>query len=504
MRPPVRFTWWRAGAAAIAAALVAGVLTAPTAAEAAANPVITTPPAGDRGFPFLAAAEDLGSYGYTESEYFFAGTATSYGKLGLWGSDGRWPVRTTGRSAYKSRMLVRRPADPARFNGTVVVEWLNVSGQIELSPDYWFAREELLRKGYAWVGVSAQSVGVNGGLGDIRGLKGWDPARYGTLDHPGDAFAYDIFSQAGQALRTPNGPNPLAGLQVRTVLGDGESQSAGFMTTYANAVHPVARVYDGFLIHSNGAVGSPISGSLTDILFMPNPSRIRTDLTVPTFVVLTETDVPRAAAARQPDTAKVVHWELAGTAHGDQWARDTARDTVLRSAGDAAPEPGCAEGSAPLNDGPGHYSMNAALRHLTSWAQGGPRPASGAHLDTDQRDPSTGLAAGGIRLPDVTVPTRTLTGLRDTTGGGVFCGLYGATDPWNADADPWDRHDAGDPSDPAAPRDTEPDLTLLYPTRDDYVGKVRTAATASVAAGHLLPEDATTIISAAENSTLGG
>ncbi|UQS27274.1 MULTISPECIES: alpha/beta hydrolase domain-containing protein [Amycolatopsis] len=489
---------------AVLATLLAVFAAVLPATAAAATPTITTPPAGSHGFPFLAAAEDLGSFGYTESEYFISGTATAYAKSGLWTSSGRWDVRPTTQAGYRTRLLVRRPSDPARFNGTVVVEWLNVSAQLELSPDYWFTRDELLRRGYAWVGVSAQSVGVNGGLGDIAGLRGWDPARYGSLVHPGDAYAYDIFSQAGQALRTPDGPDPLGGLEIRTLLADGESQSAGFMTTYANAVQPVSGVYDGFLIHSNSAVAAPISGRPADVLTMPNPSRIRTDTAVPVFVVLTETDVPGASAARQPDTDRVVHWELAGTAHGDQWAFDLGDPTLKKSVGSAAPQPDCAAGSAPFNDGPGHYSMNAALRYLTTWAQGGPRPASGALLDADRRDPRTGLALGGIRLPDVAVPTRTLSGERDTSGSGVFCGLYGARDPWNGDADPWDQHDAGDPSDPSYPPTAEPVLSRLYPTNADYVSKVRAAAESSVTAGHLLPEDAAAIVEAARHSGIGG
>lgn len=510
MRKLARLSRRSVTATALGALLCGGFLgtsqAAPAAASVAeaASPTITVPPAGSHGFPFLAAAEDLGSSGYTESEYFISGTATSYAKSGLWTSDGRWNVRASGTAPYKSRLLVRRPVDPAAFNGTVVVEWLNVSGQLDLSPDYWFERDELLRRGYAWVGVSAQAVGVDGGLGEIKGLKGWDPARYGSLVHPGDAFAYDIFSQAGQALRTPDGPDPLGGLPVRTLLADGESQSAGFMTTYANAVQPVSRVYDGFMVHSNSAIAAPISGVLADTLRMPNPSRIRTDLPVPTFVVLTETDVPGAATARQPDTDSVVHWELAGTAHGDQWAYDAGEPTVRKSAGPAAPSADCAAGSAPFNDGPGHWAMNAALRHLADWARGGARPPSGQPLSTVLRDPATGLATGGVRLPDVTVPTRTLTGARDTTGSGVFCGLYGARDPWNGDADAWDRHDDGDPSDPHFPSTAEPVLSRLYPTHADYVDKVRTAAQTSVGVGYLLPEDAAAIVAAAQDSGIGG
>ncbi|MGI5325971.1 alpha/beta hydrolase domain-containing protein [Actinomadura nitritigenes] len=506
MRIPLRSPRRRATAAALGAVLFGAFIgAAPTARAEADDPAVSVPPAGSHGFPFLAAAEDLGSYGYTENEYFISGTAHSYAKAGLWGPDGRWNVRESGSAAYKTRLLVRRPADPARFNGTVVVEWLNVSGQLDLSPDYWFERDELLREGYAWVGVSAQAVGVNGGLGEIHGLKGWDPERYGTLVHPGDAYSYDIFSQAGRALRAPGGPDPLGGLKARTLLADGESQSAGFMTTYADAVQPVAKVYDGLMIHSNSAVGAPISGELADTLTMPNPSRIRTDLPVPTFVVLTETDVPLASAARQPDTGSVVHWELAGTSHGDQWAYDLGDPTLKKSAGSAAPQADCSAGSAPFNDGPGHYSMNAALRRLASWARGGARPPSGAPLNTALRDPRTGLATGGVRLPDVTVPTRTLTGLRNLgLGDGVFCGLYGARDPWNGDADAWDRHDSGDPSNPSFPPVAEPVLSRLYPTHAGYVARVQAAAQQSVDGGYLLPEDAAAIVKAAQDSGVGG
>ncbi|GIF06918.1 alpha/beta hydrolase domain-containing protein [Actinoplanes siamensis] len=501
---PRRWPQLIAAVAAAAAALIVGPAPGAAVPAAVPGPTITVPPAGTHGFPFLAEAEDLPAAGYTESEYFLSGVASSYVGLGVLRPDGRWPVAVTGRAPYRTRMLVRRPADPARFNGVVVVEWLNVSGQVDLSPDYWFAHDELLRAGYAWVGVSAQEVGVDGGIGDLPGLRRWDPARYRTLSHPGDQFSYDIFSQAGQALRTPDGPNPLAGLAVRTVLADGESQSALRMTTYVNAVHPVAKVYDGFLIHSNSALAAPIDALG---LGMPLTVRIRTDLEQPTFVVLTETDVLGHAPARQPDTATVRTWELAGTAHGDQWALDLGDPTLRRSLGSQTPSPDCPAGSAPPNDGPGHYGIDAALAHLTTWAQGGAAPpvappvavGGGAVI----RDAATGLAVGGLRLPDVTVPTRTLSGLR-AIGGGPFCGLYGARDPWNADADGWDRHDAGDPSNPAPPASPEPDLATLYPTHARYVAAVRAAADAAVAAGYLLPPDAARIVAIAQAAPIGG
>src|ERR687893_338946 len=72
------------------------------------------------------------------------------------------PVVTGSPAPYTSRIVVNRPVDARDFNGTVIVEWLNVSGGADASPDWMQAHVELIRRGYVWVGVSAQSVGVNG------------------------------------------------------------------------------------------------------------------------------------------------------------------------------------------------------------------------------------------------------------------------------------------------------------------------------------------------------
>ena len=42
-----------------------------------------------------------------------------------------------------------RPTSPKEFNGTVVVEWLNVSGGLDASPDWTGAHTELNRDGFA-------------------------------------------------------------------------------------------------------------------------------------------------------------------------------------------------------------------------------------------------------------------------------------------------------------------------------------------------------------------
>ena len=108
-------------------------------------------------------------------------------------------------------MLVRQPADPSKFSGNVLVEWLNVSGGVDADPEWVSLQDEIVRAGDAWVGVSAQRIGVEGGpvLVSVKGvpgadpagkgLKKIDPARYGTLEHPGDAFSFDIFTQVARA-----------------------------------------------------------------------------------------------------------------------------------------------------------------------------------------------------------------------------------------------------------------------------------------------------------------
>ncbi len=131
---------------------------------------------------------------------FFAGTATAFKPIGPLGMDGAWKIAPDTTAAYTVRMLVRRPADATKFNGIVVVEWLNVTANAEGAADFMQMQEELLRQGYAWVGVGAQAAGVNS---PRSGLKDFDKARYGSLVHPGDAYSYDIFSQAADALRHP-------------------------------------------------------------------------------------------------------------------------------------------------------------------------------------------------------------------------------------------------------------------------------------------------------------
>ncbi|WP_137726249.1 alpha/beta hydrolase domain-containing protein [Prescottella subtropica] len=445
---------------------------------------------GIHGTPATATSVDLTAAGYLEQEFFLSGTATAYREDGEWGPDGRWSATEAGQAPYRTRLLVRRPADPERFNGTVVVEWLNISGGVDVDVDFGYMHSELLQ-GYAWVGVSAQAAGVNstGGspLGpNAVGHKAWNPLRYGPLHHPGDAYSYDIFSQAGTALRAPRGADPLAGLDVEYLLATGQSQSAMRMLTYANAIQPLDEVFDGIVIHSRAGFGAPLgSGTGVPMLDGPDgpavvsPARIRTDLDVPVFQIVTETELfelggtPERSfvAARQPDTELLRTWEIAGAAHSDAHAlrilypQYTAQFGTIRDLSAVIPI---------VNDGQQAQVVSAALRALRAWVADGVAPATADPIEsvdgTIVRD-RFGNAVGGVRTPAVDAPTATLTG--ET----VQVPHNGATVRLDADT-----------------------LAALYPSPDDYVTAVTAAADRAVAAGFLRFEDGRALVAASRTS----
>ena len=199
---------------------------------------------------------DLGEHGYVVEEFFIEGTARSFSE----GPDG---VQPAAEAEYRTRLVVARPSDPGACSGTVVVEWLNVSGGGDGCPDWAFMHRHIMRTRSAYVAVSAQRVGIEGGgiLGDMgTALKQVAPERYATLQHPGDAFAFDMYTQAAEALR--NDPALLGGPEPACVIAVGESQSAVFLTTYINKVDALAEVYDAFLVHGRGSRGASLVGEM--------------------------------------------------------------------------------------------------------------------------------------------------------------------------------------------------------------------------------------------------
>ncbi len=472
---------------------------------------ITTPAVEGKGINMPQPAAKAPD-GYVEEEYFVAGTASSFTAVDT-PADGHWTVVPGDDAEYRTRVVVRRPADPAAFSGTVLVEWFNVS-VIEASPDWGYLSEEIGREGHAYVGVSAQAQGVEGGEtilsvdvdetqvadaeveADTSGLRNIDPERYGTLTHPGDAYAYDLYGQVGRAIAED--PAALLGdLRPTQVIAAGESQSAMFMTTYVNAIHPLAPTYDGFLVHSRGSVSAPLEGEY----FRARPDaededvreafrtgvQVRTDLDVPVMMVEAETDLTLLGYvnARQDDTDLIRTWEMAGTSHAD------AHFIRAVIGGPRDPSVGSFLGCGLVNTGPHKEILTAAMHHLAGWAAGGaPPPSAPARLETTVnaegdaaivRD-DHGNAVGGVRNPMVDVPVATLSGdpvddstIADLEEGGSICVLFGSTTPFDQET-----------------------IVGLYGTADTYVAQFTASANEQVAAGFLLQPDADELIGEAE------
>lgn len=459
-----------------------------------ARPEVTGPvTGGTRGQPFNAMSTQLADrLAYTEEEYVIGGDATAYAADGALGDDGHWAVTETGTQPYRTRILVRRPRDAQRFDGTVFVEWLNVTAGVDGDPDFGLIHDELARHGSAWVGVSAQKVGVEGGGGalpvdvpgvQIQALKEWDPQRYGSLAHPGDPYSYDIYSQAAQAVRHPDGPDVLGGLVPRHVIAVGESQSAFRLVTYVDAVHPRDRIFDGFLIHSRGGGGAALGESAN--VLGEGTARIRDDLDVPVLQFLTETDLVGVVGfhrAEQDDTDRLRTWEVAGTAHADRSLLDHGRDsTVGQPGGDPGADLAAQCGS--INEGSQGHVLRAAVAALRSWVTEGSAPPHAPRIevagDAIARD-GRGIARGGIRTPAVDAPVSVLTG-EAPPGRSVLCMLFGDTRLFDAAT-----------------------LAALYPTHQDYVDAVTASADAAVTAGFLLRPDADAIVASSRDAAVPG
>jgi hypothetical protein len=445
-------------------------------------PTVSDPP--DVGTFFLQANSfPLSDVGYEAQEVFFEGTASAFTNLNELQNDGQWQVEPGEQADYRTRLVVHRPVNAADFNGSVLVEWLNVTSGFDIPPSWGSGHVEMYRSGHVWIGVSAQLVGIEGSETSLAPLhlKNVNPERYGSLRHPGDSFAYDIFSQVTSILRGRANVDILNGMVPERILAYGESQSAFYLVTYVNAIQPLYGAYDGFMVHSRGGGAGPLAQAPQVPIPAPDATRIRVDSGVPVLTFQTETDLTLLgyAAARQDDSELFRLWEVAGTAHADYY-------TIVSGRNDAIGEPqfaavveedtvlGFLRCDRPFNSGPMHYVFNRAVRALDEWVREGIPPATAPRLalTDDQsgfiRDES-GNVAGGIRTPYVDAPVAVLSG--EGQSGESFCFLFGTTELYSAD-----------------------EMVSRYVDEGGYVGAVIEAANAAVAEGFLLPEDAEAII----------
>lgn len=448
-------------ACAVFAFAFAGVSQAAADPSEVPTPAVTGPiPASADSYPFLATDIDLASYGYVEEEYFLEGDAWRYDTSG--------PVNQTatrietggtaddGAFPFKTRMVVRRPANPADFNGTVVAEWYNVTALYDLEANWFGDPYYLLENGYAFVGISAQTIGISA-------LKDFDNDRYGDLTVNGDgavvgppdndALSYDIFSSAVKAIKgMGTGVDPMGSLDPDMVIASGESQSCGRLSSHHNKVQPIHEIVDAYLL-------------------TVCTSALRTDRPEKTIRVLSETETRvQRTTASFPDNDTNRHWEVAGGSHIPFLARDNWAGPVERDRGVQVVE--CEK--TPLSKVEWPFVQNQATHELVAWTNGGDAPPvapRGEYVTPSElaRD-ALGIAKGGIRLPEMDVPVAVNTGSNAAAPGSgglsLFCILLGSWEPFEQET-----------------------LGGLYADWADYVARASQSADAVGAQGFVLPED---------------
>jgi len=214
---------------------------------------------------------DLGAYGYIEEEYLISGKSNVY----TWGEDGQTVMIAYPDNDYCTRILVRKPADPAKFSGHVFLEPMNGTEFIDMPGAGWgLTFEYMLESGDIWVGLSCSDS-------SFIAMRTFDPERYGRLNFdnpvpkelriphidPGgrltdDTFEkglmYDVCAQLGIGLRECKEGSPTHGYNVRYVYMTGLE----FQITYANVFNKFLRdkngksIFDGFIQYQMTPGGS--------------------------------------------------------------------------------------------------------------------------------------------------------------------------------------------------------------------------------------------------------
>lgn len=407
-----------------------------------------------------ASAVDLPDFGYSEQEFFATGEAHRY-RGAVAGAQTDAQVIDDGWD-YKTRVLVRWPTT-GRFNGTLVVEWFNVTVGQDVDFAWAESHEYLLREGYAFAAVSAQRVGV-------ERLKTWSPERYadltvaannsdpngGSVDPTNDPLSWDVMAQVSKALQDNAGEiPPLPGLTVKHVIALGESQSAGRLTTYYNTIHPLHKFFDGFV-------------------YLDRAGQLRGDQATPAVSVNSE-----ANSVRRDSSAFVRNWEVAGASHATFWGAQYVDAMVLRDESLLSP-------SGAISFTQVIESMNcqflplwstvdyglvlsAAIDSVNRWIRTDRAAPPSSYFErapdgvTLARD-ANGQVVGGVHLPQYDAPTDFVLG---RNGGSAFCALAGHHRPYTPDQ-----------------------LKARYGTHNNYVAQVFDAVQNVKGAGYLLPFDA--------------
>ena len=484
------FAWRTCAAALVLAGASLSVAAQDVTPFEVKEPIVTGPiPSTATNYPFAVEGFDVQPpvpKGYVVEEYFFSGKGDLY-EYTPTGIRRVTPCPAAAAALgctgvpYMTRMIVKRPINPNKFSGTVIVEALNPSAGFDIAAVWDRSRDYFERTGDVFVGWSSKSVIV-----DM--LKKWNPTRYASLNWmyapftPGsnngvyDGITFDIAAQVGALFKT-NGPqSPIHGYAVKHVFEAGFSQDGSFTFTQAQFFHANERmpgggpVYDGYV--PGGTNGpSNVNFGLTPAGALPaaDPRRHMQPREVPVIHINTETEIfigtlsPTGLLYRRPDSDDPADryrlWEVPGGSHVSNDTRDPILVLQLNDAQRQHIQPselppiGCTHqqfvqgpatgipGVVDPNDYPFAYVASAAFEALLGWVERAAPPARADRITVNAattpaqiaRD-AAGNALGGVRTPFLDVPITTYVPfdtVAHTTAFSGFCILYGYNVPFD-------------------------------------------------------------------------
>lgn len=431
---------------------------------------------------------DLNHYGYLEQEYYLQGVAPAITAAG----------KTLLEAPYTTRVLVRKPADPARFNGTVVIEPFSWFG--ERGAGWILTRDYLLRRGYAYVGYTlnvnapqvdpkfisdtpeaeAAQIAQYGRIVNFEFMRRFDFARYaplGTYYDPAhfmrgavpDPFApqsQGIGAQLALLLKTNTAQSPLAGLDVQRVYVNSWAVTAQVWMDYLDqGRHQQWRMPDGTPLIDAYMTGRMAYGEVGgDVIRVPR----QMPEGVPFVTVFSQSELMHDVLEGIPlppdtDTPQLRYYEVTGMPHlrlADLGTEHTEQLAADIGKGD---DPRCRT----LYDEPVELVVSALLDGMDQWVRDGKPMPSAPRVVRDgkaaARAPDTGNLQGGVRPPWIQVPSATY--LTDQETG---CGLvYDTKVPYSKQM-----------------------LARRYATFNHYAQQFENAKAVSIKERYLLPEDA--------------
>ncbi len=425
--------------------------------------------ATQRFVPTGHARATIDEFDYVEEEWFASGKAEGH--------------------PYTTSLTVRRPRDPGRFSGVVVVEPVHAASA---APIWIYTSSYQMRSGHGWVAACSQKSVLD------NFVRPANPERYVDLEIWSDApppetsgidsirlpadragiqarleqmrrqniLSTPILAQVGAALAT--GAGPFAGMGAPHVLLAGHSQTGAVVTDYIANAHDGQRLVDGSPVyHGYFPSGAP------SVCFGPRD--------VPIVQVVSDGDIAshngpgrEGRGYRRDDSDdpsdRYRLYELAGVPHmGTRYPpyNDTAMWQIdpTGTAGRLPPD-------AVMNSLPHGELFNMGLHHLVQWVVNGITPPRadriGVGPDGRLLKDGHGNTRGGVRSAQMDVPRLKYTSTPgvDDHGEPAF-GVVGLEEPLPAAA-----------------------LQALYRDHADYVERFNHRLDELIGDGWFLAEDA--------------